>query len=112
MTELTIICSRCEEAPSTGEFFRDGILIGYYCKECEAIARAEVESEDDGIGWDDDDDDRSQFADPGGRSALRAGERVHPCPTCERPNRLTAADVQLGYQCDTCADNLERGIDE
>jgi hypothetical protein len=49
------------------------------------------------------------FADPGGRSALRAGERVYPCPTCERPNQLCAEDVQLGYQCDYCADLLERG---
>jgi hypothetical protein len=50
-----------------------------------------------------------QFYDPGGRSALRAGVRTEPCPTCHEPNRLTKEDVRLGYQCDECADQLERG---
>ena len=54
---------------------------------------------------------RDQFADPGGRSSLRAGNRVYPCPTCKRENQLTAADVKRGYQCDYCADALERGIE-
>lgn len=49
------------------------------------------------------------FYNPGSNSALRAGERVHPCPTCKQPDRLTDADVRLGYQCDTCADALEQG---
>lgn len=53
------------------------------------------------------------FADPGGNSALRAETRDNPrnlpCPTCEAPNRLTPADVRRGYQCDRCADALERG---
>ena len=52
-------------------------------------------------------EDRSMFADPGGRSALRAGKREFPCPTCKAPNRLTAKDVSLGYQCDRCADMAE-----
>jgi len=47
------------------------------------------------------------FADPGGRSALRAGDRIHPCPTCKKPNKLTVRDTQLGYQCDECADAAE-----
>jgi len=47
------------------------------------------------------------FRDPGGRSALRSGKREFPCPTCGRPNMLTAADVQLHYQCDYCADAAE-----
>ena len=47
------------------------------------------------------------FYDPGGRSALRAGVRNLPCPTCGQPNRLTAADVRHGYQCDECADRCE-----
>ena len=55
--------------------------------------------------------ERSEFADPGGRSALRAGKRCHPCPTCKRENQLTAADVKRGYQCDHCADALERGCE-
>ena len=61
--------------------------------------------------YDDYDNDRSMFADPGGNSALRAATpsnpRNLPCPTCEQPNRLTPADVRLGYQCDSCADAAE-----
>lgn len=53
------------------------------------------------------------FADPGGRSALRAetpdNPRDLPCPNCGKPNRLTPADRARGYQCDECADRLERG---
>lgn len=54
-----------------------------------------------------------EFADPGGNSALRAATpdnpRNQPCPTCAEPNKLTPKDVALGYQCDQCADALERG---
>jgi len=59
----------------------------------------------------DDDNDRFEFADPGGRSALRAARRGNPrnrpCPTCGRKNVLTPKDVALGYQCNTCADRDE-----
>lgn len=64
------------------------------------------------------DDDRDfdydpDFAEPGGRSALRAASRSNPrnlpCPTCGTPNRLTPADRARGYQCDACADAQERG---
>lgn len=59
------------------------------------------------------DDDRSDFADPGGRSALRASSRSNPrnlpCPNCKRKNVLTPADRAHGYQCDRCADQAERG---
>jgi hypothetical protein len=59
------------------------------------------------------DDDRSGFADPGGRSALRAARKGNPrnlpCPTCKEPNRLTPADRARGYQCDACADRDEGG---
>ncbi len=65
----------------------------------------------------DDDDfliDGVGFADPGGNSALRAATpsnpRIHPCPTCGCKNRLTPIDVQRGYQCDSCADRAERGM--
>jgi hypothetical protein len=55
------------------------------------------------------------FADPGGRSALRAASKSNPrnlpCPTCEEPNRLTPQDRGLGYQCDECADRAESGRD-
>jgi hypothetical protein len=63
----------------------------------------------------DEDRDEIQFADPGGRSALRAASRNNPrnrpCPTCGRKNALTPADVARGYQCDRCADAAERGLD-
>ena len=59
------------------------------------------------------DDDFSGFADPGGRSALRAAgpgnPRNLPCPTCGAKNVLTPKDRALGYQCDACADRAERG---
>lgn len=53
------------------------------------------------------------FAHPGGNSALRAATKSNPrnlpCPTCRAPNRLTPADKARGYQCDSCADQAERG---
>lgn len=61
------------------------------------------------------DEDEIEFASPGGRSALRAAGRGNPrnlpCPTCKQPNRLTPKDKALGYQCDSCADAQEFGID-
>jgi hypothetical protein len=63
----------------------------------------------------DDFDFDCDFADPGGRSALRAARKGNPrnrsCPHCKRRNVLTPADVALGYQCDRCADAAERGLD-
>jgi len=51
---------------------------------------------------------RPGFADPGGRSTLRATGSGNPrnlaCPTCGTPNVLTPADRARGYQCDRCAD--------
>lgn len=62
-----------------------------------------------------DDDYGCDFADPGGRSALRAAgpgnRRNLPCPNCKAKNRLTPADRALGYQCDSCADRAEQGWD-
>lgn len=59
------------------------------------------------------DEDCMEFADPGGTSALRAATennpRDLPCPTCGTENVLTPADVALGYQCNSCADQAERG---
>lgn len=61
------------------------------------------------------DDEDMDFAEPGGNSALRAASATNPrnlpCPTCERPNKLTPKDKALGYQCDTCADRAERGME-
>ena len=72
------------------------------------LAEYEAEMYDRGYAsWDDD------FADPGGRSALRAASESNPrnlpCPTCGEPDRLTPADRARGYQCDSCADLAERG---
>jgi hypothetical protein len=57
--------------------------------------------------------DSVDFADPGGNSALRAASATNPrnlpCPTCGGENRLTPADRANGYQCDSCADEAERG---
>jgi hypothetical protein len=65
--------------------------------------------------YDEEDWDYIEFQDPGGNSALRAAgphnPRNLPCPTCGRKNMLTPADKALGYQCDRCADRLERGVD-
>lgn len=53
------------------------------------------------------------FAEPGGGSALRAetknNPRNLPCSNCKEPDRLTPIDRAQGYQCDVCADELERG---
>ena len=61
--------------------------------------------------YDDEYEEALQFADPFGESALRATSRINPrnlpCLTCGRANRLTAEDVKHGYQCDTCADEVE-----
>lgn len=69
--------------------------------------------DDDRPDWGDEEGPR--FADPGGRSALRAASKRNtrnlPCPSCGAPNRLTPADRALGYQCDACADRVERGWD-
>lgn len=58
-------------------------------------------------------DDSIDFADPGGRSALRAATRRNPrnlpCPNCKEPNVLTPADRARGYQCNACADRCEGG---
>jgi ribosomal protein L37AE/L43A len=89
--------------------------------DCDNCGRAVMEREltDDGCvhcDRDDDGDDETSgihFADPGGRSALRAASasnpRDLPCPNCGAPNVLTPQDRALGYQCDRCADQAERG---
>ena len=73
----------------------------------------DFDDDDDFYDGDGDCDEDCDFADPGGNSALRAASasnpRNLPCPTCGEPNRLTPKDVQLGYQCNECADRMERG---
>ncbi len=65
----------------------------------------------DMTGQDEDLIDGVGFADPGGRSALRAATKNNPrnlpCPTCKKKNRLTRIDRARGYQCDECADRAE-----
>jgi hypothetical protein len=55
----------------------------------------------------------SNFADPGGGSALRASSKRNPrnlpCPKCGGKNLLTPADVARHYICDRCANSSERG---
>jgi hypothetical protein len=73
--------------------------------------------DDDVYDWDEENYliDGVGFADPGGNSALRAetknNPRNLPCPTCGWPNRLTPLDKARGYQCDSCANAQERGMD-
>ena len=91
------LCYACGEAESTTSFRTQKLCWACY----RALAKGEVQF------------DRCTFADPGGNSALRAAgpgnPRCHPCPNCQEPNRLTPQDLARGYQCDTCADQTERG---
>jgi hypothetical protein len=72
--------------------------------ECEDGDDDDLRNNIDGVG----------FADPGGRSSLRAetidNPRDRPCPTCGTPNRLTRIDEIRNYQCDSCADAAESGF--
>lgn len=98
-----------------------------YCFACGCYQPDDREAAD-GVDW--------GFAEPCGRSALRAatgdrciahgchgkvsprdsfcrhcGEKLnprkHPCPSCDAPDVLTDADVDHGYQCNVCADRAE-----
>ena len=61
--------------------------------------------------YDDEDFGGIQFADPGGRSSLRAASQRNPrnlpCPECKEPNVLTPEDRRCGYRCNACADRAE-----
>lgn len=83
-------------------------------EECEDYIKDGIRSEAEDRHMQNEDDyliDGVGFADPGGRSALRAATpsnpRDQPCPTCGAENVLTRIDVQRGYQCDRCADRDE-----
>lgn len=98
-------CEWCDE-----DFDHEPVRKGQriFCSnECRDESTDEELCHDD---WYDDDYliDGVGFADPGGRSALRAetpeNPRNLPCPTCGRENVLTPLDVRRGYQCDRCAD--------
>ena len=81
-------------------------MIGKLCEECKNDRDADADLYYDDCG----DYNDAPFRDPGGNSALRAGEIEFPCPNCGEIT-LTAADKARGYQCDTCADKAERGYD-
>jgi hypothetical protein len=89
------VCFACEGSASETTFMGQRVCWPCYS----AIAEGKVKP------------DRLRFADPGGRSALRAAgpgnPRIHPCPSCHEPNRLTPQDRARGYQCDSCADRAE-----
>ena len=78
---------------------------------CPPVFEDEKDFDADWEAEDRDDDGNLMFADPGGRSALRASSdrnpRNLPCPNCGEPDRLTPADRAHGYQCDACADRAE-----
>jgi len=87
-----------------------GLLDDYALTAASALGQVREDPDD----YDDRDDyliDGVGFADPGGRSALRAATRRNPrnlpCPTCGKKNRLTPLDRRRGYQCDECADRAE-----
>jgi hypothetical protein len=95
-------CPDCERPNQFGEL----------CDECRREREIEAMEDRRERRLEGDDID---FADPGGRSALRAATednpRNLPCPHCGKADRLTPADRALGYQCDECADRTERGVD-
>jgi hypothetical protein len=82
----------------------------------ESIRKQEDDDEyERGLEAEDEGREPIRFADPGGRSALRAASKHNPrnlpCPTCKKPNRLTREDAAHHYQCDSCADRAESGAD-
>jgi hypothetical protein len=111
-----VICDVCEEGVDLTQ--PDQYIRAFITDHRKCIVADEDDFGDRRDPYDDGDDwqiDGVGFADPGGRSALRAATpdnpRNLPCPTCKRPNMLTPIDQQRGYQCDICADALERGFD-
>lgn len=107
-----------EECPECGgemELVRcnNGAPREWYCANCDIYS--EYEYPEPPSPYDDDYPiDGVGFADPGGRSALRAATknnpRDQPCPNCGAENVLTRIDRARGYQCNRCADQEERGF--
>lgn len=94
-----VYCYACEEDHDDEDF-------GPECDDGEGPPERDYDDDDyliDGVG----------FADPGGRSALRAATadnpRDQPCPSCGAQDVLTRLDVERGYQCNRCADRDEGG---
>ena len=100
MSDFFAECERCGE------------LCEYeLCEHCMDEYKSYEYSEFDEGTYDDLDD--FAFADLNGESALKPETsdniRDLPCPTCGRKNMLTPLDVDLGYQCDICANRTKRG---
>lgn len=109
------LCEGCDEVIHQNEVFKDPDAERFFCSEdCWREWDDERRGEEHEARYDLDDDDRSMFADPGGRSALRAETVTNPrnlaCPSCGEANVLTPADRAHRYQCDTCADRAEGRI--
>jgi hypothetical protein len=103
------VCDGCGDQLEEGQdaFSFDGDNM---CEGCYEDAQ-DCSIDFDAIGFDDGAD--YYFADPGGRSALRAesesNPRNLPCGECGRENILTPLDKSHGYVCDFCADQVESG---
>lgn len=104
-------CHHCSKPLETYDIIEyNGELFHEDCYDDVRMAEHEAREEFYGDDWL---IDGVGFADPGGSSALcaatRNNPRDRPCPTCGRENMLTRIDVSRGYQCNRCADQLERG---
>jgi hypothetical protein len=107
-----------ERCPHCGEIQEEGWDMMQQGDElvCEPCVEDAVYYPDDLYDFDDDlfMIDGVGFADPGGRSSLRAetedNPRNMPCPDCGTDNVLTPLDVAAGYCCNQCADQNEGGF--
>jgi endogenous inhibitor of DNA gyrase (YacG/DUF329 family) len=96
------------ECPECGRY---SSVHGQMCEGCARAEAADVCRDDPRDDYEDEGDD--DFAEPGGRSALRAASESNPrnlpCPRCHAENVLTPKDRAHGYVCDGCADLAESG---
>jgi hypothetical protein len=115
---LDAIRERLSASDALTEFQMEAAMVAVSAALDDCEDAGETDSDEDYADlygdWDEDDGrltDGTYFADPGGRSALRASgpgnPRNLPCPNCSESNRLTPADRARGYQCDACADRAE-----
>jgi len=124
MSDETITCADCGEVldaddANVGAEIMSEARAGCsdtLCEECANERLEDLRAEADdyrafGPDYQDELIDGVGFADPGGRSALRAATRDNPrdqpCPSCGAEDALTPADVRAGYCCDRCADRAE-----
>lgn len=104
-------CCECGETLADGEDMYVATKAGCetYCEGCHDDMCDNEQGMYDSM--DDDLIDGVGFADPGGRSSLRAETESNPrdqsCPQCGAENVLTRIDRQRHYICDSCADRAE-----